>query len=241
MVTLFAASLLAVFRWETCAREGRATAALRAALLAGAASVAGALTKLGFLGTLPLLCALQIAAFTAPGVGIAVKARALATFLCAGSLVFALLSQIIDWREFWDAWLAIANVPAGTFEMARLLPGLEAENIVLTSELPFLACEHLMMDLARAGADRQEVHERLRVATHKAAEACLRGEPNPLVELLAEDRLLAPHAAKLRELCEPSRCTGRAEQQVVEYVEGELDPLLSVHRDPAERSGRAEV
>ena len=111
----------------------------------------------------------------------------------------------------------------------------------LASELPFLACEHLMMDLARAGGDRQELHERLRIATHKATEACLRGEPNPLERLLGEDRLLSPHAGRLRELCDPSRCTGRAEQQVVEYVEGELDPLLALHRDSAERSGRAEV
>jgi hypothetical protein len=63
--------------------------------------------------------------------------------------------------------------------------------------------------------------------------------------LLAEDPLLAPHAGRLAELSDPARCTGRAEAQVVEYVAGEVDPLLADRqgsaKDAAARSARAEV
>ncbi len=111
----------------------------------------------------------------------------------------------------------------------------------LAEELPFLACEHLMMDAARGGADRQEVHERLRVVTHRAAQAQLEGEENPLRELIAADPLLKPYAARLEELLDPSRSIGRAEEQVREFVEEELDPLLARHSGVPPRRSRIRV
>jgi adenylosuccinate lyase len=97
----------------------------------------------------------------------------------------------------------------------------------LAEELPFLACEQLMMEAAKSGVDRQEAHEHLRQATHKAAAALHEGAENPLPELLASDPLLRPFAARLQSLLDPARSIGRAEVQVEEYLSEELDPLLA--------------
>jgi len=108
----------------------------------------------------------------------------------------------------------------------------------LAEELPFLACEHLMMDAASEGVDRQEAHEHLRQATHRAVAALLDGQENPLRELLAADPVLKPFAPRLTALLDPARSIGRADRQVDEFVHEELDPLLERFRAvPEQRAG----
>jgi len=108
----------------------------------------------------------------------------------------------------------------------------------LAEELPFLACEHMMMEAARGGADRQDVHEHLRQATQRAVAALLDGGANPLRELLLADPVLAPFAPRLQALLDPARSIGRADVQVEEYVREELDPLLARFAAmPEQRSG----
>jgi len=111
----------------------------------------------------------------------------------------------------------------------------------LAEELPFLACEHLMMDAARSGVDRQEAHEHLRQATHRALGVLLDGGENPLRELLADDPVLEPFAARIEELLDPARTTGRAPQQVEEFVREELDPLLALHADVPDAAATVRV
>ncbi len=108
----------------------------------------------------------------------------------------------------------------------------------LAEELPFLACEHLMMDAAKSGVDRQEAHEHLRQATHAAVAALLEGGENPLRELLLADPVLKPFAPRLEALLDPARSIGRADVQVEEFVREELDPLLARHAAvPEQRAG----
>jgi len=52
---------------------------------------------------------------------------------------------------------------------------------------PFAAIERVLMALVKAGADRQEMHERLRTLSMKAWEAVRRGEKNPLAEYLCQE------------------------------------------------------
>ena len=98
---------------------------------------------------------------------------------------------------------------------------------ILAEELPFLAAEPLLMEAVRAGADRQDAHERLRVLSRRASEAIHAGQANPLRRLLAEDPLFAPIAGRLEELLEPARFVGRAPEQVLEFLETDVDPLLA--------------
>ncbi|NLX11410.1 MAG: adenylosuccinate lyase [Chloroflexi bacterium] len=64
----------------------------------------------------------------------------------------------------------------------------------------FAAVEPLLMALGRAGADRQAMHERLRVHSMRAWEAVMIGDANPLADLIAGDeaitRYLEPAAIR---------------------------------------------
>jgi adenylosuccinate lyase len=101
----------------------------------------------------------------------------------------------------------------------------------LREELPFLASERLLMAAVRAGADRQDAHERLRVLARSASEAIHRGEPNPLRRLFGEDPVFAPVAAGLDELLDPARFVGRAPEQVDEFLAEEVEPVLARYAD----------
>jgi adenylosuccinate lyase len=80
---------------------------------------------------------------------------------------------------------------------------------------PFSATERLLTALVRAGADRQEMHERLREHSQRAWEAMETGADNPLVDTLTSDtrllRYLQP--ARIRELIQISGYLGNAPQQ----------------------------
>lgn len=52
---------------------------------------------------------------------------------------------------------------------------------------PFAATEAVLMALVRRGADRQEMHERLRRLSMQAWEAIRQGQENPLVELICRE------------------------------------------------------
>jgi adenylosuccinate lyase len=129
-----------------------------------------------------------------------------------------------------------SNVAAGLV----VYPGVVKKNLM--EELPFLASEHLMMEAVKAGGDRQAVHEALRVHAREAARALKeRGEAPRLAERLAGDPSFTAVAAKFEELLEPSRFVGRAPEQVVEYVETEVDPRLTRYASLLRPSGRVEV
>jgi adenylosuccinate lyase len=76
----------------------------------------------------------------------------------------------------------------------RLLKGLVVNEAAIRRNLeiygPFAALERLLMRLARLGADRQEMHERLRQHAMNAWAAVQEGQANPLVELVAGDPAL---------------------------------------------------
>ncbi len=111
----------------------------------------------------------------------------------------------------------------------------------LMDELPFLASELLMMEAVRAGADRQEAHERLRVLSRQASEAIHRGEGNPLRSLIGSDPLFRPLAGRLETLFAPEGFVGRAPEQVTEFVREEVDPVLARHAGIPELAGDVRV
>lgn len=73
----------------------------------------------------------------------------------------------------------------------RVLEGLRIEPDAMALNLaiygPFAALERVLMALAKAGADRQEMHERLRQHALAAWGAVQVGEQNPLQERLCQD------------------------------------------------------
>ncbi|QDU84089.1 Adenylosuccinate lyase [Planctomycetes bacterium Pla163] len=101
----------------------------------------------------------------------------------------------------------------------------------LVDELPFLASENLMMAAVQGGADRQDVHEALRLHARRASDAVHQGLANPMTANLAADPAFAGVKGQLDALLDPARYVGRAPEQVDEYLADEVDPLLARWRD----------
>jgi adenylosuccinate lyase len=80
---------------------------------------------------------------------------------------------------------------------------------------PFAGVERVLMALGKAGADRQEMHERLRMHAMSAWEMVQAGQPNPLEELVAQDSVLLCYLAEgdLRRLMDASQHLGDAAQR----------------------------
>jgi adenylosuccinate lyase len=97
----------------------------------------------------------------------------------------------------------------------------------LEDELPFMATETVLMQAVRRGGDRQDLHERIRRHSIAAAERVKdHGERNDLVERLAGDAAFGMGRDELEALLEPARFTGRAAEQVDNFLRNEVDPVL---------------
>jgi len=107
----------------------------------------------------------------------------------------------------------------------RLVKGLVVNQTAIERNFatygPFAAIERVLMALGKAGADRQEMHERLREHAMSAWAAVQSGQPNNLQELVAGDadlqRYLPPQA--LIELMDASGHIGDAPQRALLMAE----------------------
>jgi adenylosuccinate lyase len=94
----------------------------------------------------------------------------------------------------------------------------------LQEELPFMATEEILMAGVRAGGDRQELHERIRVHSQEAARQVKeRGGANDLLTRLQSDS--AFQSVDLTGTLDPLRFTGRAPQQVDRFVADVVGPI----------------
>jgi adenylosuccinate lyase len=84
----------------------------------------------------------------------------------------------------------------------------------------------------KAGGDRQELHEAIRVHSMDAG-AVVKGEgkPNDLMERIAKDPLFEAVHSKLESMIDPILFVGRAPEQVDEFIAEEIDPILEENKD----------
>jgi adenylosuccinate lyase len=94
-------------------------------------------------------------------------------------------------------------------------------------ELPFMATETLLMQAARAGGDRQALHETLRRYSFEAQNAVAAGRDNPLLARIAADPDFRLSATEVAERVDPAAFTGRAAAQVDEFVHEVALPALA--------------
>ena len=116
-----------------------------------------------------------------------------------------------------------------------------AENLVvyekviakhIRAELPFMATENIMMACVKAGGNRQDLHERIRVLSMEAGKNVkVEGGENNLIELIKQDETFAPVWDKLDEILDAKNFIGRAPSQTVEFIKNEIDPILEKHKD----------
>ena len=98
----------------------------------------------------------------------------------------------------------------------------------VNENLPFMATEDIMMEAVRMGADRQAIHERLRVHSQAAATRMKRGGlESDLMERIAADPAFPMDGAQLKTLLAPEKYTGRAEAQCERFVCNVIQPLLA--------------
>jgi len=98
----------------------------------------------------------------------------------------------------------------------------------LADELPFMATEELIVHAVRAGGDRQNAHERIRQASIAAARALKDGaNRNDMLERLAADREFGVSIEDMQRSLDPHRFVGRAPQQVDEFLNEIVEPLIA--------------
>ncbi len=126
-----------------------------------------------------------------------------------------------------------------------------AENLVVyekviekhvAAELPFMATENIMMECVKAGGDRQELHERIRVLSMEAGRNVKeRGEENNLLELIRQDKAFEAVWDRLDEIVDSRKFIGRAEKQVEEYVGEYIEPILKSNKSLLGEKGKVMV
>ena len=119
--------------------------------------------------------------------------------------------------------------------MQNVVRGLEVHPARIArrvnDELPFMATEELIVRFVRAGGDRQDAHEIIRVHSIAAARAVKDGAPyNDLLERLAADPAFGIPLDDLRAAAEPSRFVGRAPEQVIEFLDEHVAAWLARER-----------
>ena len=112
----------------------------------------------------------------------------------------------------------------------------------LDAELPFLATENILMAAAKKGGDRQALHEKLRVLTQAAGDRMkAEGGENDLLFRIAGDPAFGLTPAEVIAASEPARFIGRAPEQVDEFLETEIEPILATDPEAAGGETREEV
>lgn len=98
----------------------------------------------------------------------------------------------------------------------------------IAQELPFMSAENVIMATVKAGGDRQVCHEKIRVLSHEAgAQVKKHGKDNDLVDRIKADPYFAPIIGQLDKILDARTFIGRCPDQVDEFLEEEVNPVLS--------------
>ncbi len=94
-------------------------------------------------------------------------------------------------------------------------------------ELPFMATEVIIMAAVKAGGDRQELHEAIRIHSIAASNRVKEeGVENDLLDRLSKDNIFKAVHDNLPDFVDPQKFIGRSSEQVDEFVDRYVDPVL---------------
>ncbi|XP_046988597.1 adenylosuccinate lyase [Schistocerca americana] len=112
----------------------------------------------------------------------------------------------------------------------------------IRQELPFMCAENIIMAMVKAGGDRQVCHEKIRVLSHEAgAQVKQKGLDNDLLERIRRDPYFSPILSQLDDLLNPSTFIGRAPEQVTEFLEEEVQPVLEKYKGKLGKAAVLEI
>jgi adenylosuccinate lyase len=120
---------------------------------------------------------------------------------------------------------AILNLYASVAGGLTVHPGMIERHI--REELPFMASENILMRAVKAGGDRQELHEKIRLHSLEAGRVVKdEGKPNDLLERIAADPAFGLSWNELDALMEPSLYIGCCISQVEAFLRDHVYPRL---------------
>jgi adenylosuccinate lyase len=112
----------------------------------------------------------------------------------------------------------------------------------IAAELPFMATENIMMECVKAGGNRQELHEKIRVLSMQAGRNVKElGKENNLIELIKADGDFKAVHAKIDKILDAKNFIGRAPSQTVEFIETEVKPILEENKAILGQKGDVKV
>ncbi len=122
----------------------------------------------------------------------------------------------------------LINVTDGLVVYPKVIAGRVA------SELPFMATENIMMAAVKAGGNRQELHEKIRLHSQAAASQVKNlGKHNDLVGRLKAD--IAFSEIDFEKILDPDAYIGRAARQVDEFIRDVVTPIRKKYRKELNR------
>ena len=90
-----------------------------------------------------------------------------------------------------------------------------------------MATENIMMDAVKKGGDRQDLHEKIRVYSMEAGRKVkMEGEKNNLCELIAQDPAFGMTLEEINSVLKPENFVGRAPEQVDDFLNDCVNPIL---------------
>ena len=135
---------------------------------------------------------------------------------------------------------SILNILLNVTENLVVYPKVVTQRVM--KELPFMATENIMMQAVKKGGDRQELHERLRQHSQAAARVVKEeGGENDLIDRVCADPLFNLTKEEILAEMQPIAFVGRAPQQVTEFLQDYIKPILDANRDVLGESAALKV
>lgn len=109
------------------------------------------------------------------------------------------------------------------------------ENVIAShvqSELPFMATENILMEAVKRGGDRQELHEKIREHSMDAARGVKEhGRANDLMERIINDDSFKFTEEEISSIMDAKNFIGRSPEQVEEFINEYVKPVLEENSD----------
>ncbi|KIO29331.1 hypothetical protein M407DRAFT_170816 [Tulasnella calospora MUT 4182] len=112
----------------------------------------------------------------------------------------------------------------------------------ISEELPFMATENVIMAMVKAGGDRQQAHEEIRVLSHQASAVVKQeGKANDLISRIKATAYFQPIHDQLDALLDPATFVGRAPEQVDEFIQECVTPIRESYKEQLHSAKQVEL
>ncbi len=109
------------------------------------------------------------------------------------------------------------------------------ENVIkqhVNEELPFMVTENILMEAVKKGGDRQELHEVIRKLSMEASNQVKSyGKKNDLIERIKKCDKFNLDNSELDKMLDHKNYIGRAPEQVTDFIEEFINPVLKKYKN----------